>query len=490
MREHLRACASCRATLRAYRAAPGGGRGAGAGAAVSALAARPRPRRLRRPARARFRRRRRGDDSALAQVAAAGGTARRRHGGARQGAGDLRRHRRRRRRLRRDRRASRRRSTSSRERRAGRGSSAVSRRSRRRGDAADGRIRTGAGAPEPEPAPAPAARRQKPEREPDGRCPKRPKPAPSNTRRTAAPPPAARPPEAGAGAAERQRRRGVRAVRRARGVACASLGASLAAGARSAPAAAPRAPPRPDRTCSVVGGEDTWHADNDFALGWTNPPASGPPLAASTTGSATRRGRWSAQADLSRAGDGDRAPAPCRRRPAPTAPKSGSRTPAATQGPAVSAQLRFDDARPGAGRARLGPRGWIGRTALPLHVRLGHPAGAAAALRHPRLRGLDRPRPAAARPAPAADRCSAAETDLRGGVGDDALSLGDLPEGISYVHAVAVSGSGMTLGRESASAIVRVDKTDRSRSLAGAPAGWTNRTGAADARAPRDDGSG
>ncbi len=39
--------------------------------------------------------------------------------------------------------------------------------------------------------------------------------------------------------------------------------------------------------------------------------------------------------------------------------------------------------------------------------------------------------------------CSEAETDLRGGVGGDSLAIAELPEGVSYVHAVAVSGSGM-----------------------------------------------
>ena len=73
MREHLRACAGCRATMRAYRATPGA-----AAALAPVLPARSLLERIQDlgaadPVAAPARRRRRGD-SAISQVAAAGGT--------------------------------------------------------------------------------------------------------------------------------------------------------------------------------------------------------------------------------------------------------------------------------------------------------------------------------------------------------------------------------------------------------------------------------
>jgi hypothetical protein len=77
-------------------------------------------------------------------------------------------------------------------------------------------------------------------------------------------------------------------------------------------------------------------------------------------------------------------------------------------------------------------------------------------------------------PCAAADRCSDAETTLRSGVAGDELTIAALPEGTSYVHAVAVSGSGMK-SATSGQAELRVDTTDPVAQLAGLPTGWTNR---------------
>ena len=57
---------------------------------------------------------------------------------------------------------------------------------------------------------------------------------------------------------------------------------------------------------------------------------------------------------------------------------------------------------------------------------------------------------------------------------EDSLPLADLPEGTSYIHAVAVSGSGMK-SAQAGTAVVHVDTTLPSARLSGAPAGWTNR---------------
>jgi len=86
------------------------------------------------------------------------------------------------------------------------------------------------------------------------------------------------------------------------------------------------------------------------------------------------------------------------------------------------------------------------------------------------------------------DRCGDAETTLRGGIDADTATLAELPEGSSYLHAVAVSGSGMR-STSTAHAVLHVDKTDPVTTLSGAPSGWTNQAVLLNARAV-DAGSG
>ncbi len=144
--------------------------------------------------------------------------------------------------------------------------------------------------------------------------------------------------------------------------------------------------------------------------------------------------------------------------------------PGGEQGPPISTALRFDNARPGAVRP-LAPAGWIAGNAVAV-VAIERPAGPLPASG---IRGyafsVDRGN--GSLPCAAPDRCSVAETDLRGGLGDDAISLGTLPEGVNVVRVLAVSGSGVssaTIG----SAIVRVDATRPQVELAGAPRGWVD----------------
>jgi hypothetical protein len=232
------------------------------------------------------------------------------------------------------------------------------------------------------------------------------------------------------------------------------------------PAAA--SPPRP-ADLTVTGG-DGWRADERFRLTWSNPPSSDPALvathfrvrgphgktleeeaAAPTTEAATALatpgvpGVYTAEVWLEDADGGIGAPA--------------------------SAQLRFDDARPGAVEPLALPQ-WLGRGAFPLRVRLTHPTGATPLSG---IRGyavsLDRRRDDS--PC-AADRCTEAETTLRGGIGDDELELGSLPDGATYLHAVAVSGTGVK-SAPSGLAVLRVDTHDPVTRLLGAPPGWTNR---------------
>ena len=68
-----------------------------------------------------------------------------------------------------------------------------------------------------------------------------------------------------------------------------------------------------------------------------------------------------------------------------------------------------------------------------------------------------------------ADRCAPAEVDLPAGTPSTPISLPAPPEGIGYVHAVAVSGSGM--GSATAATLpIGVDGTPPQVRLEGAPA--------------------
>jgi hypothetical protein len=137
-------------------------------------------------------------------------------------------------------------------------------------------------------------------------------------------------------------------------------------------------------------------------------------------------------------------------------------------GPEVTAPLYFDDARPGA--VAIEAPAWVAAgSALPIH--LSAPAGA---LPVSGIRGyaVSVDDAAAGSPCAAADRCAGGELDLSGGIGDTAATLQAPPEGISYVHARAVSGSGMS--STTATRMIGVDGTPPQVRLEGAPAGWAD----------------
>lgn len=221
----------------------------------------------------------------------------------------------------------------------------------------------------------------------------------------------------------------------------------------------------------VLGGAGAWHADNHFALSWVNPPANGSPLVGTHYRVRDPDGDVLSENQLGWPRDGIAGLT------LPKVPGSYSfevwlEDAAGSQGPAASEQLRFDDVRP----ASITPKpltGWIGRADFPLRVRLGQPSGP------PPLSGI-RGYAVAIGAAPlnapcvAPDRCTEAETTLHGGIGGNEVKLDLLPEGTSYLHAVAVSGSGMK-SPSSGRAVLRVDTTDPVTLLSGAPRGWTNR---------------
>jgi hypothetical protein len=222
----------------------------------------------------------------------------------------------------------------------------------------------------------------------------------------------------------------------------------------------------------VFGGEETWHPDNDFRLDWDRPPVAdqGFPVVA---------------VDYRIRNAAGTAVVPETRLPWDTTQIENLHVPAGPgiytadvwlegpggqRGPRVSAELRFDDARPRPVQP-LPPAGWVAGNATAV-VTIAHPAGP-----HPAsgIRGyaVSVDRGAGSEPCAGGDRCSLAETDLRGGIGGDRALLGVLPEGVNVVRVVAVAESGMR-SAEVGSALVRVDATPPEVTLSGAPRGWAN----------------
>ncbi|HSS37329.1 MAG TPA: hypothetical protein VLT58_01045, partial [Polyangia bacterium] len=134
----------------------------------------------------------------------------------------------------------------------------------------------------------------------------------------------------------------------------------------------------------------------------------------------------------------------------------------------ASVGLLLDQARPGTARP-LPPSGWIagGQAA---HLRLAHPEGPEPPSG---VRGyaVSIDGDPAGSPCAEARRCSDSETDLRSGIGDDSLILAALTEGRLFVHAVAVSGSGMR-SEAVGTAPIWVDATAPRVSFSGLPNGW------------------
>ncbi len=219
----------------------------------------------------------------------------------------------------------------------------------------------------------------------------------------------------------------------------------------------------------VLGGEANWHPDDNFRIDWDRPPIAdqGFPIVVVHF------------RVLDAAGT---VVVPERRLPAETTGVENIRLPSrgaylaevwlegpdGAQGPKEGATLRFDDARPGTVSLH-GPTEWVAADA-PATLTIEHPAGP---LPLSGIRGYAVSVDGFAGPSTpcvANDRCSEAETDLNGGIGDDSISLHGLHEGLDLVRAVAVSGSGMH-SAQSASTVVRVDATSPALALA-APRVW------------------
>ncbi|HEU4707310.1 MAG TPA: hypothetical protein VFS64_08990 [Solirubrobacterales bacterium] len=240
------------------------------------------------------------------------------------------------------------------------------------------------------------------------------------------------------------------------------------AAACALPSAAAGAEPLRMTNLEVEGGEANWHPGNVFRLTWQQAPAPPP----------------SARAVLYRLYDpeGTLIDGPVRSTKAsvigalrvPSTPgaytvEAWLEDAAGQMGPPAYATLRFDDAAPRP-PAPVALESWLtGRDGAPLEI--GHPPGP---LPVSGIRGYAISIDEGSGGTPCADPslCTLAETDLAGGIGDDRIDLGPLPEGTTYARVVAVSGSGVA--SPVASVPLRVDGTSPQPSLQGVPNGWSS----------------
>jgi hypothetical protein len=214
----------------------------------------------------------------------------------------------------------------------------------------------------------------------------------------------------------------------------------------------------------VEGGQDSWHRSQLFNLNWTNPPGT----------VAAVHYRLLGPSGEVLIGDKTMAWAATSITPLRVGEEPGVYTAevwledgSGGAGPPVPAKLRFDDTPPGRVEAET-PTGWIGRTDFPYAIRLSGPAGP---LPPSGIRGYAVSVDASPNgdPCPGAGAC---EANVTAQAGMGSFAVPDLPEGQSYVHAVAISGAGVASAGPS-NATVRVDETDPVTTIEGVPAGWS-----------------
>lgn len=219
---------------------------------------------------------------------------------------------------------------------------------------------------------------------------------------------------------------------------------------------------------SVDGDEESWHAEPGFALRWTNPPG--------VDAVHYRLLDPSGQTSLAEAKIGWAATAiqqlTVPQEPGAYIAEVWLEDSDGNEGTPVTARLRFDEDPPGQVDPQP-PGGWIGRNGFPLTLSLSQPP---APQPLSGIRGYAVSIDHASDGEPCANPfiCSEDETDLRTGIGGDSLAITELPEGTSYIHAVAVSGSGVR-STLAGSAIVRVDKIDPVTRLDAVPEDWSSR---------------
>lgn len=225
----------------------------------------------------------------------------------------------------------------------------------------------------------------------------------------------------------------------------------------------------------VYGGEATWRTTNDFSLSWSNPVDPSNPYV-SPVAAVHHRVRNMAGALV--LGDtripGSQAwidPFIVPNVPGRYTAEVWLEDASGFQGATATATLLFDN-EPPAPVTLAPPPEWIGRNAIPYPVHIGGPATTPVSGIKGYAVSVDSSPDGD--PCAAADRCTDVEVDLPGGPDDNTLPLPELAEGMSYVHAVAVSGSGMK-SSATGTAILRVDRTLPATRLAGLPNGWSDR---------------
>jgi len=221
-----------------------------------------------------------------------------------------------------------------------------------------------------------------------------------------------------------------------------------------------------------VFGGDAWHADNQFIVAWDpNPPPASP-------GGGVRYQVLGPALNVLPGFPVEVAEYPLSDAwvSVPDAPgvyifeAQDWGGPGQVLGPPARVALHFDDAP--APPISVSAPAWVA-AGTPVAIRVSHPA---APLPLSGIQGyaVSIDTTAGVSPCAEADRCAPAEIDLPGGINDDAISLPAPPEGISYVHAVAVSGSGKDSARV-ASVAIGVDGTPPQVRLEGVPAGWASK---------------
>lgn len=218
----------------------------------------------------------------------------------------------------------------------------------------------------------------------------------------------------------------------------------------------------------VEGGEEAWHSDERFVLNWTNAAPVGVASPAVTAIDYRVLGPWGNVVEGGRiawAASQLRLSLPWG--PGEYTAEVWLEDASGQLSPPASARLRLDQAQP----SRVVPQladGWIGGGAA-TQIRLPHPAVVPISGIRGYAVSIDSDPEGV--PCAGENACTDAETDMRGGIGDDFLVLSSLPEGTSYVHLVAVSGSGMR-SVEVGTAVAHVDSSLPHTVLRGAPDGW------------------
>lgn len=219
----------------------------------------------------------------------------------------------------------------------------------------------------------------------------------------------------------------------------------------------------------VISSEGPWQAESPFDLDWEQQPAaaSDPPVAVayqlydgfgSPVGAVARRTEELRYLY--------RVPVPA---PGVYTIEVWYEDAGGTAGPRAQTSLRYDPSRPAAPQPRS-TVGWLAGDE-PAVLQIGHPEGPPPPSG---IRGyaFSIDRGGGSSPCALPGRCTLAETDLGGGAGDDTARLGPLPEGLTVVRVLAVSGAGVA--SPVATADFHVDATRPRVRLGGVPGGWVD----------------